>query len=190
MTRTITPSVWGEPMWRTMHVVALGLPRGASEGQRDAYVAFYESLRTVIPCSTCASEYSAIMDSSSPSLREAVSRGADDLFLWTVDVHNRVAERLGKPVMTPEFVREEYLFQGGPETARQATGGAPHAGETRGHAGDGGGRATDAPWSDATFARHAVNPAIVCAAAVAAIGLVVLVLRHAAAAGTGAGARR
>lgn len=105
--RKITPEVWGGPMWRTIHVVALGYPRNPSPDARKAYKAFYESLRSVIPCATCRQGYVRIYDESPV---DAALGNTEDLFNWTVHVHNQVNEKLGKLPMTPEFVRSTYVF--------------------------------------------------------------------------------
>jgi hypothetical protein len=93
-----------------MHVVALGLPRDPDQRTRDAYVAFFESLTVVIPCGVCAREYARFLRDTPPGLHAAVAGGPADLFAWTVDIHNKVSARLGKPPMTQEYVLEHYLF--------------------------------------------------------------------------------
>lgn len=106
--RKITPDVWGGPMWRTIHVVALGYPRNPSDQVRAAYREFYNSLKTVIPCITCRQGYINIVDDNPV---EPALGTTEDLFNWTVVVHNKVNEKLGKMPMTPEFVRTTYLFE-------------------------------------------------------------------------------
>ena len=110
--RKITPSVWGEPMWRTMHIVALGYPHNPSPDIRQAYKTFYDSLRVVIPCVTCRDGYIQIADESPV---DAALGNTEDLFHWTVHVHNKVNEKLGKLPMTPEYVRTTYIFGTSPE---------------------------------------------------------------------------
>jgi len=105
--RKITPEIWGGAMWRTIHVVALGYPRNPPPAARAQYKAFYDSLRTVIPCSTCREGYVGIVDDMPV---DAALGNPEDLFDWTVRVHNKVNEKLGKLPMTPEFVRENYMF--------------------------------------------------------------------------------
>ena len=116
--RKITPDVWGGPMWRTIHVVALGYPQNPPDHVRAAYRAFYNSLKTVIPCATCRQGYVAILDESPV---EPALGSTQDLFNWTVSVHNKVNEKLGKLPMTPEFVRTTYVFG---DSAEDPAGGA------------------------------------------------------------------
>lgn len=182
--RKITPDIWGEPMWRAIHVVALGLPHEADRATKDAYVAFYESLKTVIPCIQCSQGYTRIVASLKPSIAEAVDAGSDALFAWTVDVHNKVAEKLGQDAMTEDYVRDHYMFGdarvaepgalGSPAESVEAVGAGNGPG--KGAAGPGSKAAEGAPWSQEVFHRHSRNPAIVYLAALFALGLVGLVL--------------
>ena len=109
--RVITPQVWGEDMWRCIHVVALGYPLSgadADETSRASYRAFYTCLRDVLPCSHCRDEYGQLL--AAYDIDAALAGGKEALFQWTVDVHNAVARRLGKTEMTPLFVRRSYVF--------------------------------------------------------------------------------
>ena len=115
--RAVTPGVWGEPMWRTIHVVALGCPPNPREDQKRAYRDFFWSLRTVIPCAACATGYADILRRH--PVDDALS-GPEDLFKWSVVVHNEVARKLGQPEMSPEYVRTVYIFG---ETERTAVDG-------------------------------------------------------------------
>lgn len=185
-------------MWRAIHVVALGLPHDADRATKDAYVAFYESLKTVIPCIQCSQGYTRIVANLKPGIAEAVESGPDALFAWTVDVHNKVAEKLGHEAMTEDFVRDHYMFgdarviqpddKGSPSESEEAVGAgkgpgkggasSSKSGGASGAAGASGasGAADDAPWSQETFIRHSGNPVIVYVAAVFSLGLVGAVL--------------
>ena len=172
--RLITPGVWGEPLWRAIHVISMGLPQGAPEDTKRAYVNFFESLRTVLPCAVCAKGYSDIMDSKRPAFDAAVASGADRLFSWTVDVHNAVAEKLGQSPMSEDFVRDHYVFgDGRPPTGPGAPPGAAPGEEADGRKSDG------PPWSEAVFRKHAANPWMVYSAALATACAVALVLWYA-----------
>jgi len=105
--RRITPDVWGGPLWRAIHVVAMGYPSSPSGDVKQAYRQFYASLETVIPCAICAEGYTAIVRDN--PIDQALGN-KEDLFNWTVLVHNKVSEKLGKPPMTPEYVRQVYMF--------------------------------------------------------------------------------
>lgn len=105
--KRITPDVWGGPFWRTIHVVAMGYPSNPSAEVKKQYEHFFKSLETVIPCAICAHGYAAIVKDN--PVGQAMGN-PEDLYNWTVLVHNKVSEKLGKPPMTPEFVRRVYMF--------------------------------------------------------------------------------
>ena len=115
----VTPSVWGEPAWRFMHAVALGYPSSGPDLEtRARYRAFYENLRGVLPCDSCRRGYTVIF--AAIPIDDALASGSDALFRWTVDVHNEVAKKLGKPAMSAQFVRESYIFGVGSTVAAPA----------------------------------------------------------------------
>jgi hypothetical protein len=167
--RKITPSVWGEPFWRAIHVVALGLPHQADRETKDAYIAFYESLKTVLPCVQCSQGYTHIVAALKPSISEAVDAGPDALFAWTVDVHNKVAEKLGQDAMTEDYVRDHYMF-----------GDARVPDSTGAESSEAVGASEGPPWSQEVFQRHSRNPVIVYLAALFSLSLVGLVLWYSA----------
>lgn len=111
--RTITPEVWGGSVWRTMHVVALGFPFNASEDVKKQYAAFYNSFKTTLPCIICRQGYVSIIEAHPV---ENALGNPEDLFNWTVMVHNMVNEKLGKLPVTPDYVKSVYIF-GGPQAA-------------------------------------------------------------------------
>ena len=96
--------MWGPALWRAIHFIALGYPqRSASDADRAAYRAFFESLDAVIPCQICATNYRRHL------LELPIDDGA--LFDWTVNLHNLVDKELGKAdhTWTPQRAREALL---------------------------------------------------------------------------------
>lgn len=77
-----------------MHICALGYPIKPTYGHKKAAKEFYESLAFLIPCPICRDHYVEFLKEMpiSPFLDRR-----DDLFKWTVAVHNKVNEKLGKP---------------------------------------------------------------------------------------------
>ena len=91
------PSVWGPIFWHTIHLVALGYPQNPTYAQKRAAKEFYESLAILIPCPMCRSHYETHIQKMpvSPHLDRR-----DDLFKWTVQLHNEVNVMLGKHRVT------------------------------------------------------------------------------------------
>ena len=83
------PDKWGPYYWGALHLAALGCP--------DAQVlrTFIECYKTVLPCISCRNHFTRVLDEN------PVPDSSDPyaIFKWSVDVHNIVNERLGKPVI-------------------------------------------------------------------------------------------
>jgi len=92
----LPPAVWGPIFWHTIHITAIGYPQSPSYAQKRAAKEFYESLAFLIPCPVCREHYGTYLQKSpiSPHLDTR-----DDLFKWTVQLHNEVNIILGKPTM-------------------------------------------------------------------------------------------
>jgi hypothetical protein len=76
----------------TLHIACLGCQ------DAKVLVDFVEGYKEIIPCLSCREHFEQVLvDNPVPE--------ADDLFKWSVDVHNIVNKRLGKP----EFSYEEAL---------------------------------------------------------------------------------
>jgi len=98
----ITKDVWGKPFWFAIHVAAASYPNCPTAEQRRKKQQFYRSMVDGIPCGECAYHYLQMFEDSF----DASSRY--NLFKWTVDIHNRVNIRLGKPVMDLKDAMELY----------------------------------------------------------------------------------
>jgi hypothetical protein len=91
------PSVWGPFFWHTIHITALGYPRAPTYSDKKAAKEFYESLAFLLPCPICREHYATHLQKMplSPHLDRR-----EDLFKWTVQLHNEVNASLGKPRVT------------------------------------------------------------------------------------------
>lgn len=88
------PSVWGPIFWHTIHITALGYPNSPTYADKRAAKEFYESLGVLIPCPVCREHYQTHLQKM--PLTPHLDR-RDDLFKWTVQLHNEVNVLLGKP---------------------------------------------------------------------------------------------
>jgi hypothetical protein len=91
------PSVWGPFFWHTIHITALGYPRAPTYSDKKAAKEFYESLVFLIPCPVCREHYATHLQKM--PLTPHLDR-REDLFKWTVQLHNEVNASLGKPRVT------------------------------------------------------------------------------------------
>ena len=81
----------------TIHVVALGYSDKPTYAEKRSAKEFFESLRNLLPCPVCREHYAEHLKVMpiSPFLDNRQS-----LFKWTVDLHNAVNVKLGKPVVS------------------------------------------------------------------------------------------
>ena len=97
------PYQWGPYIWGVIHAWALTYDP-ANHSQAAAY---FNALPSLIPCPSCASHFTDILTANpvEPWLSDRAS-----LVQWTVDVHNAVNERLGKPIMSlDDFYRSRGI---------------------------------------------------------------------------------
>ena len=99
------PSVWGPFFWHTIHIVALGYPKNPTYTDKKCAKEFYESLAFLLPCSVCREHYKGYLQEKpiSPFLDSRT-----DLIKWTIQIHNKVNQMLGKPEWTLEEVLSYY----------------------------------------------------------------------------------
>jgi len=93
----LSTKVWGPIFWYTIHIVALGYPKDPSYADKKAAKEFFESLQFLIPCEVCRNHYKENLKKFpiTPHLDRR-----DDLFKYTVMLHNEVNKLLNKPTMT------------------------------------------------------------------------------------------
>lgn len=80
----IPPSTWGPHFWSTLHIACLGCQ------DYKALAEFVEGYVYIIPCLSCRQHFEQV-------LVENPVPETGDFFQWSVDVHNIVNKRLGKP---------------------------------------------------------------------------------------------
>lgn len=97
---------WGAPLWKSLHYIALGMPDSPSSVDKANYATFYNTLHTVIPCGVCANHYEQMLKDH--PVHDHVG-SANDLFAWTVRIHNLVNERLGKKTWEVEDAKALYI---------------------------------------------------------------------------------
>ena len=106
-----SPQVFGSPMWFTIHNAAIHYPVGNPSPETKLRMKnFFLSLPVLIPCLTCREHCTAYIESHKSKLDDVTS-GRDKLFAFTVDFHNVVNSRLGKPEMSLNTAKAMYSGQ-------------------------------------------------------------------------------
>ena len=95
----VPPEVWGPFFWHTIHITALGYPKAPTYADKKAAKEFFEALIMLIPCSICRSHYAEHLKEN-PITPFLDTR--QDLFMWTINLHNRVNKSLNKAAITAD----------------------------------------------------------------------------------------
>ena len=105
----IPPEIWGPFFWHTIHIAALGYSQTPNYSEKKAMKEFFESLQVLIPCPICRDHYKShlVKIPIGPSLDNR-----QDLFRWTVDLHNEVNQMLGKRQYNQAEVIQYYTRLG------------------------------------------------------------------------------
>lgn len=85
------PRCWGPLQWQTLHQLLRGFE--PTPDKRQALEAYVGALVHLLPCDTCAQHWSSLSRTVDTSSRTAALK-------WSIDAHNAVNARLGKPVLT------------------------------------------------------------------------------------------
>ena len=108
MKNNILPNVWGPHGWKFIHYVALGYPDEPTDADKRSYKKFYESLRDILPCQSCADHY---RDTIHMYPVDGHLSSREELLRWSFDIHNTVNKRIGKPTLTYEKAIRLYTHK-------------------------------------------------------------------------------
>lgn len=136
----------GPPMWETLHYAAFQCPEPFAE-RAPALVDLVRGYVVLLPCAECRGHFAALLDAHPPEA--AAQSGRQAFARWTVDAHNAVNARLGKPLLTYD------------QAARRYARGDLHCRD---------------PDRERRAARRSLSPAVAVAIALAAVALAAAVL--------------
>jgi len=102
----LEPTLFGRNLWAVIHQVALGAPAVMDASQSAAYMSFYAIIPQIIPCRSCGDH---LLQTYTEIPIEKSLAGSATLFTWTVDLHNAVNKRLGKPIVTVEQAKAIWM---------------------------------------------------------------------------------
>jgi hypothetical protein len=101
----ILPKVFGPFMWATIHYICLAAPSNLSETDKNNYKNFFSILPAIMPCQACgihlAENYNTLPINDFLSTNQ-------DLFKWSVDLHNIVNRQLGKSEISVEDAKQTW----------------------------------------------------------------------------------
>jgi hypothetical protein len=93
---------WGEHLWSFIHTITI-IDFEESKSHNERILACLREVGGVIPCSTCRKHYENEINKNFENLNEPMC-----LFRWSVDFHNTVNTKLGKPLFTYEQALEKW----------------------------------------------------------------------------------
>jgi len=94
----MTFTKWSSHVWQMLHNMSFG-----NFQKREIIIEFIEYLPKVMDCKLCKRHYIEYINSNNP-------KDSDDLFKWTVDLHNHVNEKLNKKLWTLDEATEKYKW--------------------------------------------------------------------------------
>lgn len=95
-TSGFSPSIWGPPLWRSIHYIAANFGCEPSAEMKRGYLAFFKSLGNVLPCGMCRAHYKQHIRSGPLKLTLATVKDRKTLFQWTVRLHDAVTRSQGR----------------------------------------------------------------------------------------------
>lgn len=99
------PEHWGPHVWSAIHILAMGAPEHIDADTRKAYAQFYNALPHILPCAVCGHH---LAENLITLPVEPHLNSRDDLFNWTVAMHNRVNDKTGKKQYSMEEAFEHW----------------------------------------------------------------------------------
>lgn len=100
-------SVWGPPLWHTLHTISFNYPVKPSSEDKENYMNYFKSLGNVLPCRYCRENYKENLKVI--PLRKKVFKNRETLSRWVYQLHELVNKNLGKKSgLKYEDVRERY----------------------------------------------------------------------------------
>lgn len=101
----VDPTVWGPSMWSIIHLVCLQAPANIDANVRNSYYMFFTMMPYILPCDKCREHW--LTHIQKHPIDDALDT-RDELFRWSVNMHNVVNRSLGKPEISHEAALEHW----------------------------------------------------------------------------------
>jgi len=95
---------WGPYFWGVLHISALTGPTNITPQFLDAFMSMIMVYMVILPCPACRHHFAQLLAELPPLTGIQTNL---ELFAWTVEAHNRVNERIHKPIVS---VEEAYRY--------------------------------------------------------------------------------
>ena len=101
----VAQRIWGPATWTMLHSMAYGAPEVPSKKERHAIEETVNSFALLMPCKACRTHFADMLHEFPI---EKASHSRDAFIQWTIDRHNDVNARLGKPQMARREVDARF----------------------------------------------------------------------------------
>jgi len=97
---------WQRITWVVFHTLALSY----NENYKEHYITFFNTLQTIIPCRMCRNHY--ITNISKDGMHIEENMNSENIFNWTIDLHNKVNKMHSKKIWGHDEARSFYQKNG------------------------------------------------------------------------------
>lgn len=102
----LDPDVWGPHFWFFLHTIAISYPERPNDVTKKKYYEFIMNLPLFIPVESIGNDFSKLLDKYPVS---AYLDSRDSLVRWFHFIHNKINQKLEKPVISlNEFYTKYY----------------------------------------------------------------------------------
>ena len=100
-------SIWGPPLWHTLHTISFNYPVKPSKEDKENYFIYFKSLQKVLPCKYCRDNLKK--NWKELPLKKSVFKNRDTLSRYVYNLHKLVNKMLNKKSnLTYNDVRDRY----------------------------------------------------------------------------------
>jgi FAD-linked sulfhydryl oxidase len=93
----------GNAAWKLLHTILARYPEEPVENEKKYLDSYIKSFAQVYPCGDCARHFIKLLNKYPPQLNSRKNAA-----LWGCFIHNKVNERLGKPIYDCTTILEDY----------------------------------------------------------------------------------
>lgn len=87
-------SVWGPPMWHTLHTISFNYPVNPTAEQKEDYFNYFKSLKNILPCKYCRTNLKKNLKTL--PLRDEDLKNRTCFSKWIFKLHEIINAMLGK----------------------------------------------------------------------------------------------
>lgn len=96
---------WGTSLWKGMHTCSFAYPDNPTEDDKHHFESMILGIQSFLPCPKCQRHFAQMLQEHPI---QDVWHSRDALTQWLVMLHNKVNQRLGKPIFSYEQAVKQY----------------------------------------------------------------------------------